>query len=676
MNKQFDDLVKKAVGVNGTLVGDILHEDVMSKFWFQGLVSNQFAHLPSFLGDEYSGCSNVDFEQIVDCTSEFTTNEIFNSREELIRWAREVGKANGFVIVTLRSDQGGKGNKKPRVTLGCEREESEKHGLKHLRNVLLREILNEKDLTIGTPSIGSTYVRERLSNTKVLIVLDDVSASTQLELLVGDHFQFGSGSQITITTRDRRLLKKKVDDDKIYKVEGLSYDEARGMPLALKILGSLFLHCDNNHEREDELNNLKKFPNQEIENMLKLSYDGLEKNAKEIFLDIACFYKGMKIDFAKEMLHICGVFAGGIKVLIEKSLVSISRWNCLEMHDLVQKMGRTIVYEQCIEEPGRRSRLFIAQDIYRILRNNTGTEAVQAIFFNSSKSGQLRLDHADFKKMHNLSLLNVDSSFGKYCKLKVSLPNSLGYLCWEEYPLKSLPSKFSPENLVELRMCGSKKLSNFGIKSRGLLIYLQFFGTSKRSKSTRDGGDKNTRCSEFEDFPEIWEPMGHLKILLLNGTAVKELPSSIECCSKFEDFPEIWEPMGHVKVLLLNGTAVKVLPSSIECLFGCSEFEDFPEIWEPMGHLKCLLLNGTAVKELPSSIKCLFALPRIGLKNCKRLVSLPPSICKLKSLKELDLTGCSEFEDLHEILEPMGELEFLGLERTSVKGCDSRRLEI
>ncbi|KAL6283853.1 hypothetical protein ACE6H2_014782 [Prunus campanulata] len=39
--------VKKALGVNGLLVfeecsdlvGDILHEDVMSRFWFQGLVS-------------------------------------------------------------------------------------------------------------------------------------------------------------------------------------------------------------------------------------------------------------------------------------------------------------------------------------------------------------------------------------------------------------------------------------------------------------------------------------------------------------------------------------------------------------------------------------------------------------------------------------------------------------
>ncbi|KAI5314515.1 hypothetical protein L3X38_043691 [Prunus dulcis] len=95
-------------------------------------------------------------------------------------------------------------------------EELEKHGLKHLRNVL-REILNEKDLTIDTPSIGSTSVRERLSHTKVLIVLDDVNDSKQLDLLVVDYVRFGPGSRIIITIRDRCLLKKLVDADKIYK---------------------------------------------------------------------------------------------------------------------------------------------------------------------------------------------------------------------------------------------------------------------------------------------------------------------------------------------------------------------------------------------------------------------------------------------------------------------------
>ncbi|XP_070677108.1 uncharacterized protein [Malus domestica] len=36
-----------------------------------------------------------------------------------------------------------------------------------------------------------------------------------------------------------------------------------------------------------------------------------------------------------------------------------------------------------------------------------------------------------------------------------SLPNSLRYLYWQEYPLKSLPTNFSPKNLVELRLPGS-----------------------------------------------------------------------------------------------------------------------------------------------------------------------------------------------------------------------------
>ncbi|XP_021817352.1 uncharacterized protein LOC110759580 isoform X1 [Prunus avium] len=64
--------------------------------------------------------SGVSSECVMDYTSEFTTYEIFKTRESLMQWAREAGKRNGFVIVTIRSDLGGK-SMKPRVTLGCER---------------------------------------------------------------------------------------------------------------------------------------------------------------------------------------------------------------------------------------------------------------------------------------------------------------------------------------------------------------------------------------------------------------------------------------------------------------------------------------------------------------------------------------------------------------------------
>ncbi|XP_021833875.1 TMV resistance protein N-like [Prunus avium] len=98
------------------------------------------------------------------------------------------------------------------------KEVSKRHvGLKDLRNVLLREILNEKDLSINTPFV-SPFIQERLSRTKALIVLDDVNDSSQIEYLAcSSHLKFGPGSRIIITTRGKSLLKKTLPHDKIYK---------------------------------------------------------------------------------------------------------------------------------------------------------------------------------------------------------------------------------------------------------------------------------------------------------------------------------------------------------------------------------------------------------------------------------------------------------------------------
>ncbi|ONH91483.1 hypothetical protein PRUPE_8G117700 [Prunus persica] len=94
---------------------------------------------------------------------------------------------------------------------------SKSHGQKHLRNLLLRHILKEKDLSIDTKNV-SPFIQERLSRTKVLIVLDDVNDSSQREYQAcAGRLKFGPGSRIIITTRDRSLHKKTVHHDKIYK---------------------------------------------------------------------------------------------------------------------------------------------------------------------------------------------------------------------------------------------------------------------------------------------------------------------------------------------------------------------------------------------------------------------------------------------------------------------------
>ncbi|KAI8565765.1 hypothetical protein RHMOL_Rhmol03G0286900 [Rhododendron molle] len=55
-----------------------------------------------------------------DYTPEFTTNEIFQSRDDMIAWVRTIGRENGIVVVTKKSASL-IGNKLPKCILSCER---------------------------------------------------------------------------------------------------------------------------------------------------------------------------------------------------------------------------------------------------------------------------------------------------------------------------------------------------------------------------------------------------------------------------------------------------------------------------------------------------------------------------------------------------------------------------
>jgi hypothetical protein len=54
---------------------------------------------------------------------------------------------------------------------------------------------------------------------------------------------------------------------------------------------------------------IKKIPNKTIQEILKISYDGLDDSVKNIFLDIACFFKGQESDHVTSILEGCGFFS-------------------------------------------------------------------------------------------------------------------------------------------------------------------------------------------------------------------------------------------------------------------------------------------------------------------------------------------------------------------------------
>ena len=104
------------------------------------------------------------------------------------------------------------------------REESEKQGTSFLLNKLLSEVLEDVKLHVGTPIVRSTFVMRRLGQKKVLIVLDDVENQQKLEDLAAKHDFLGPGSRVIVTTRDKHVLSKGVDE--IYEVKGLSLHHA------------------------------------------------------------------------------------------------------------------------------------------------------------------------------------------------------------------------------------------------------------------------------------------------------------------------------------------------------------------------------------------------------------------------------------------------------------------
>ena len=265
-----------------------------------------------------------------------------------------------------------------------------------LQKQLLYNIFNERELNIMNISEGKKIIRQRLCRKKVLIVFDNVNAKDQLDAFAGSHEWFGPGSRIIITSRDKQLLTIHEVDD-MYEAKRLDNDKAlelfsqrafkqshpkkdfvnmcndfvkyaKGLPLALEVFGSFLFHKEIDVWKSF-LDQLNKNPNEEIVKRLEISFNRLEHKVKELFLDIAFFFKGMEKNRVVDILGISS-YCVYIQILKDKSLITIFGGK-LWMHDLLQEMGREIVHREAPQEPGLRSRLWHHKDIFSVLKTNT-----------------------------------------------------------------------------------------------------------------------------------------------------------------------------------------------------------------------------------------------------------------------------------------------------------------
>jgi hypothetical protein len=140
-----------------------------------------------------------------------------------------------------------------------------------------------------------------------------------------------------------------------------------GVPLALKVMASH--HCGPRSPEfwNSELDYLKNkaMYMDDIQDVLKLSYNGLTIEQKDIFLNIAFFFERENKDFATKILDACyfDATSAAIQLLEDKALITISS-NRIQMHDLLQKMAFDIVHN----DQGKRSRLRDIEEVRHILK--------------------------------------------------------------------------------------------------------------------------------------------------------------------------------------------------------------------------------------------------------------------------------------------------------------------
>ncbi|CAI0454570.1 unnamed protein product [Linum tenue] len=318
--------------------------------------------------------------------------------------------------------------------------QEQKNGTISLQNKLISNIVLRMD-TVGSINEvveGKKLIKDRVSLFKVLIVLDDVDEKFIFEDIIGNLGDFASGSRFIITSRDVNVLctfnKSRC---KLYEVgemnaqfslelfckhafkkncpsqeyETLSQDIvsiAGGLPLFLEVVGRL-LYGQAKEIWEDRLEQLRKVSVRGVSERLKISYNALEYEAQQIFLDIACFYVNMNKEKPTYMWSDLKLFPiTNINVLVQRSMIKIGDDNQFQIHDQLRDMGRAIVHEENIEEPWMRSRIWDTEESVDLLRNKKGSKQVKALYADFSLEPQKPLEAEHFLNLPELRYLEAE----------------------------------------------------------------------------------------------------------------------------------------------------------------------------------------------------------------------------------------------------------------------------
>ncbi|CAM6004086.1 unnamed protein product [Sphagnum balticum] len=256
-------------------------------------------------------------------------------------------------------------------------------------NDVIKQLLHDlcgicKDKNVNQNDLDR--IKQCMISEKVLVVVDDVGKAenlTSLQLLINTK-NATPKSKVLVNCRNWQILKSHVCEDGKMVMKSLEEKQATelfmfhafgnanhvptkdfkdicmkiikacgGLPLSLKVLGSFLCNTKELEIWEGALRKLKSGQNltggndnEELWNVLKISYDHLDKQHQNKFLDMACFLGGSKIS------TICRVWSGDylnhkieLQNLQHRSLIQWAKDGILYIHEQLRDMGQYIASE-------------------------------------------------------------------------------------------------------------------------------------------------------------------------------------------------------------------------------------------------------------------------------------------------------------------------------------------
>lgn len=573
------------------------------------------------------------------------------------------------------------------------RENTRKHGINYLQSKLIRD-LTGLDVRIESRDEGIGMLERHLSCCRhALVVLDDVDHISQVKALFPNGNILGYDSLILYTSRNKHVLASSgVSESSMYYLRGLNPSHSEelfcsyafnqslplpefedmahrfvracdGLPLSLKVLGAL-VRGQNESYWEEILNQLNKIlPTTEIQDVLKISYDSLSPNEKQIFLDIACFFIGEREDTAISIwgsvvfqnLHNKCLLELDVdsNFLIQSNFLSVRSAEPLldpdrggtriKMHDHIRDLGRHI--SQGGEMP-RRLWHPTTNEIKDLLeRSSREITEVRGITFQT-RSGMVWYKRwmgevfgsvkysSGFCGISNLQL--IDIADGRYLEriLKKVRSSHLKWLRCHDYPYTCLPSWIAMESLTVLHVKGDRLKTLWQHESQAPLELREL----------------TMRSPSFSKFPKSIGQLKHLqKISLYSDRYIKRLP--------LKSLPEEFSNLSSLKHLTL---------------YHCHHMRSLPESFGMLTNLQHVdLRHASRLQMLPESFGNLIRLKTLYLGSCSNLTISSTALGNITTLELLNIEYCENVREVPPQVAHQRCLKYLTLKDTNIKELPS-----